>query len=141
MKNLRGRPRKTLDDLPEGWEAKLREMGAEGMLDIDAVVYLGIGKTLFYEWVQENEYFANAIQEMRDLSETWWSSIPRKGFKGGKSKDINSNLWHLVVRNKFGDSFNKEKRIDITTGGEKLDSNKSITIEIIKDKLKDDTQG
>ena len=88
MSKQLGRPRKTLNDLPEGWQIRLREMGQEGMLDIDAIVYLGIGKQLFYQWVEENEIFSNAVQEMRDLSETWWSSIPRKGFKNGKSKDI-----------------------------------------------------
>lgn len=137
MKNPVGRPRKTLNDLPEGWEIRLREMGQEGMLDIDAIVYLGIGKQLFYQWVEENEDFSNAVQEMRELSQTWWASIPRKSFKEGKSKDVNSNLWHLVMRNKFGNEWNAEKKVDITSGGEKLDTKKNITIEIIKDKLED----
>lgn len=136
-----GRPKKTLNDLPEGWEIRLREMGQEGMLDIDAIVYLGIGKQLFYEWVETNEDFSNAVQEMRDLSHTWWSSIPRKGFKDGKSKDVNSNLWHLVMRNKFKDEWNTEKKVDITTGGEKLDSNKKIEIEIIRKKIEDEQEG
>lgn len=133
-----GRPRKTLADLPEGWEIRLREMGEEGMLDIDAIVYLGIGKQLFYQWVEENEVFSNAVQEMRDLSQTWWASIPRKGFKEGRSKELNSNLWHLVMRNKFGNEWNVEKKVDITTGGEKIDSNKKIEIEIIKTKIEKD---
>ena len=137
MKNPVGRPKKTLDDLPKGWEIKLREMGEEGMLDIDAVVYLGIGKQLFYQWVEENDYFSHAVQEMRDLSQTWWASIPRKGFKEGRSKELNSNLWHLVMRNKFGNEWNAEKKVDITTGGEKLDSNKKIEIEIIRQKIQD----
>lgn len=136
-----GRPKKTLNDLPDGWEIRLREMGQEGMLDIDAIVYLGIGKQLFYEWVETNEDFSNAVQEMRDLSHTWWSSIPRKGFKDGKSKDVNSNLWHLVMRNKFKDEWNTEKKVDITTGGEKLDSNKKIEIEIIRKKIEDEQEG
>ena len=53
MSKQLGRPRKTLNDLPEGWEIRLREMGQEGMFDIDAIVYLGIGKQLFYQWVEE----------------------------------------------------------------------------------------
>lgn len=140
MENKRpvGRPPKTLKDLPQGWELKLKEMGAEGMLDIDAIVYLGISKETFYEFVKEYPDFTNAVQEMRNLSHTWWASIPRKGFKDGKSKDLNSNLWHLVMRNKFKDEWNTEKKVDITTGGEKIDSNKKIEIEIIRNKEKDE---
>jgi len=133
-----GRPRKTLNDLPEGWQLRLKEMGAEGMLDIDAIVYLGISKETFYEFLGEYLEFTDAVNEMRNLSQTWWASIPRKGFKDGKSKDLNSNLWHLVMRNKFKDEWNTEKKVDITTGGDKIDSTKKIEIEIIKTKLEDD---
>ena len=100
-KNPMGRPPKTLKDLPENWETKMIEMGNEGMFDIDAIVWLGIGSQLFYKWVDENKHFSNTINEMRQLSHTWWASIPRKGFKEGKSKDLNSNLWSLIMRNKF----------------------------------------
>jgi hypothetical protein len=110
-------------------------MGNEGMFDIDAIVYLGIGSELFYKWVNENEQFSKTIKEMRELSHTWWASIPRKGFKDGKSKDLNSNLWSLIMRNKFKDQWNVEKKVDITSGGEKIDSPKKIEIEIIKNKL------
>jgi len=133
-----GRPRKTLNDLPEGWQLRLKEMGAEGMLDIDAIVYLGISKETFYVMLEEYTEFSDAVNEMRNLSQTWWASIPRKGFKDGKSKDLNSNLWHLVMRNKFKDEWNTEKKVDITTGGDKIDSTKKIEIEIIKTKLEDD---
>lgn len=132
-----GRPKKTLNDLPPGWKTKLREMGQEGMLDIDAIVYLGISRETFYEFLKEYEDFTNTVNEMRDLSHTWWASIPRKGFKDGKSKDVNSNLWHLVMRNKFKEEWNTEKRVDLTTGGEKIDGNKKIEIEIIRNKEKD----
>ena len=132
-----GRPKKTLNDLPPGWKTKLREMGEEGMLDIDAIVYLGISRETFYEFLKEYEDFTNTVNEMRDLSHTWWASIPRKGFKDGKSKDVNSNLWHLVMRNKFKEEWNTEKRVDLTTGGEKIDGNKKIEIEIIRNKEKD----
>ena len=140
MENKRpvGRPKKTLNDLPVGWQIRLREMGQEGMLDIDAIVYLGISRETFYEFLNEYEEFTNTVQEMRDLSHTWWASIPRKGFKDGKSKELNSNLWHLVMRNKFKDEWNTEKKVDITSGGDKLDSNKKIEIEIIRNKEKDE---
>lgn len=133
-----GRPRKTLNDLPIGWETKLIEMGQEGMLDIDAIVYLGISKETFYEFLEEYPNFTDTISRMRNASHTWWASIPRKGFKDGKSKDVNSNLWALVMRNKFKDEWNTEKKVDITSGGEKIDGNKKIEIEIIRNKEKEE---
>lgn len=132
-----GRPKKTLNDLPLGWETKLIEMGQEGMLDIDAIVYLGISKETFYEFLDEYPIFTDTVSRMRNASHTWWASIPRKGFKDGKSKEVNSNLWALVMRNKFKDEWNAEKKVDITTGGDKIDSNKKIEIEIIRQKEKD----
>jgi len=137
MENNRpvGRPRKTLNDLPNGWQIRLVEMGREGMLDIDAIVYLGISKETFYDFLKDFPEFTDTVQEMRNLSQTWWASIPRKSFKDGKSKEINSNLWHLVMRNKFKDEWNTEKKVDLTSGGEKIDSTKKIEIEIIKSKI------
>ncbi len=127
-----GRPKKTLNDLPIGWKTRLIEMGQEGMLDIDAIVYLGISKETFYEFLDEYPIFTDTVSRMRNASHTWWASIPRKGFKDGKSKEVNSNLWALVMRNKFKDEWNHaEQKVDITTQGDKLDS-KKIEIEIVK---------
>jgi hypothetical protein len=39
------------------------------------------------------------------------------------------------MRNRFKDDWNTEKKVDITTGGDKIDSNKKIEIEIIKSKI------
>jgi len=130
-----GRPKKKLSDFPKGWELKLLEMGREGMMDVDARVYLGVAKDTFYRLMDEEPYFLETVSAMREASHTWWASIPRKGFKDGTSKNLNSNLYSLVMRNKFGDEWNTEKRVDITSGGEKIDSNKKIEIEIIKSKL------
>jgi hypothetical protein len=66
------------------------------------------------------------------------SKMYQTGFKDGKSKDLNSNLWSLIMRNKFKDQWNVEKKVDITSGGEKIDSPKKIEIEIIKNKLDDE---
>jgi hypothetical protein len=39
------------------------------------------------------------------------------------------------MRNRFKDEWNAEKKVDITTGGDKLDSNNKIQIEILKTKI------
>jgi hypothetical protein len=69
---------------------------------------------------------------MRTLSHAWWVSISRNSFASGTSKQVNSQLYSLILRNRFKDEWNAENKIDITTQGEKIDSNKKIEIEIIK---------
>jgi hypothetical protein len=70
---------------------------------------------------------------MRSLSHAWWARLPRQAFGSGTSKQMNSNLYALVMRNRFKDEWNHaENKVDITTQGDKIDSNKKIEIEIIK---------
>lgn len=137
MKNTNpvGRPHKTLNDLPTNWKLICIEMGQEGHFDVDLRVKLGITKETFYSLLEHEPEFYETVQEFRELSHTWWSSIPRKGFKNGESKNLNSNLYSLIMRNRFKDDWNVEKKVDITTGGDKLDSNNKIQIEILKTKL------
>lgn len=130
-----GRPKIKLSDLPHNWKLMCVEMGKEGMFDVDLRVGLGINKETFYRLLEEEPEFSEAVSEFRELSHTWWSSIPRKGFKNGESKNLNSNLYSLIMRNRFKDEWNVEKKVDITTGGDKLDSNNKIQIEILKTKI------
>jgi hypothetical protein len=133
-----GRPLKNLNDLPQNWKLICQEMGQEGMFDVDLRVKLGITKDTFYSLLQNEPEFSEAVSEFRELSHTWWSSIPRKGFKNGESKNLNSNLYSLIMRNRFKDEWNAEKKVDITTGGDKLDSNNKIQIEILKTKIEEE---
>ena len=132
-----GRPRTTLKDLPTNWKLITQEMGREGHFDVDLRVRLGISKEAFYTLMEHEPEFQETVNEFRELSQHWWNSIPKKGFKDGTSKNLNSNLYSLIMRNRFKDDWNVEKKVDITTGGEKIDSNKKIEIEIIKTKLED----
>jgi hypothetical protein len=113
-------------------------MGREGHFDVDLRVRLGITKETFYQLMENQPEFNEAVNEFRELSQNWWNSIPKKSFKDGSSKNINSNLYSLIMRNRFKDDWNAEKKVDITTGGEKIDSTKKIEIEIIKTKLNED---
>jgi len=130
-----GRPKKTLNDLPKNWKLMCQEMGREGHFDVDLRVALGITKETFYSLYENEQEFYEAVNEFRELSHNWWNSIPRKGFKNGESKNLNSNLYSLIMRNRFKDDWNASSNVDITTGGDKLESNKKIEIEIIKKTL------
>ena len=127
-----GRPRISVDQFPEGWKEELLNMGREGQLDIDAKVYLNISNETFSRLLEREPEFLETISMMRQLSHVWWARLPRQAFGAGTSKQMNSNLYALVMRNKFKDEWNHaEQKVDITTQGDKLDS-KKIEIEIVK---------
>jgi hypothetical protein len=140
MENNRsvGRPKKTLADLPTNWELTLYELGSQGKFDMDAKVSLGISNDLFERLMNEEPKFSEAISKMRQLSETWWTSISIKAFQNGTSKNVNSNLYALMMRNAFKNNWNTTSNVDITSGGEKIDSTKKIEIEIVRNKIEKD---
>jgi hypothetical protein len=77
---------------------------------------------------------------MRTLSHVWWINISRDSFASGTSKQVNSQLYSLILRNRFKDEWNHaESKVDITTQGEKIDSNKKIEVEILTKQIKDKT--
>jgi hypothetical protein len=138
MKNPVGRPRKTLNDLPNNWQLTLDELGRRGRFDMDAKVALGLSNDTFDRLLEDEPEFLEAVSRMRQFSETWWTSISIKSFEQGSSKNINSNLYALMLRNAFKRNWNEaQTKVDITTGGDKIDGNKKIEIEIIKTKIED----
>jgi len=127
-----GRPRITIDEFPKDWKTELIKMGEQGMLDVDIRVYLNISTETFYRLLERESEFLEIVSRMRELSHIWWINISRNSFANGTSKQVNSQLYSLIMRNRFKDEWNAENKVDITTGGEKIDSNKKIEIEIIR---------
>lgn len=132
-----GRPRLTLDEFPKGWKEELLRMGAEGMLDVDIKVYLNISNDTFVRLLVDEPQFLEIVSQARQLSHSWWVAISRNSFASGTSKQVNSQLYSLILRNRFKDEWNAENKVDITSGGEKIDSNKKIEIEIVKKIIED----
>lgn len=127
-----GRPRLTLDEFPKNWKEELARMGADGMLDVDIKVYLNISNDTFARLLVDEPQFLEVVSQARQLSHAWWVSISRNSFASGTSKQVNSQLYSLILRNRFKDEWNAENKVDITSGGEKIDSNKKIEIEIVR---------
>lgn len=127
-----GRPLLTLEQFPKGWKEELIKMGNEGKLDVDVKAYLNISNETFARLLEREPEFLEIVSQMRTLSHVWWINISRNSFATGTSKQVNSQLYSLILRNRFKDEWNAESKVDITTGGEKIDSNKKIEVEIIK---------
>jgi hypothetical protein len=83
--------------------------------------------------LKEDPEFKRTMELMKQHSEIWWVNVSRNAFREERSKQINSNLYQLVMRNAFKDSWNEaQTKVDITTQGEKVDSAKKFEIEIVK---------
>ena len=127
-----GRPLLTLDQFPKDWKTELIKMGEQGKLDVDIKAYLNISNDTFTRLLNDEPEFSEIVSRMRTLSHVWWINISRDSFASGTSKQVNSQLYSLILRNRFKDEWNAESKIDITTQGEKIDSNKKIEVEIIR---------
>jgi hypothetical protein len=132
-----GRPLITLDDLPKGWDKKLITMGKEGKFDVHVRTYLNITNDTFYRLLDDEPKFLETVNRMRELSQEWWVNLPIESFSKGDSKNMNSQLYSLIMRNRFQGWNDSLTKIDITTQGEKIDKQK-IEIEIIKKTLEND---
>lgn len=132
-----GRPLITLEDLPKGWEKKLILMGKEGKFDVHVRTYLNMATDTFYRLLEDEPKFLEIVNRMRELSQEWWVNLPIESFSKGDSKNMNSQLYSLIMRNRFQGWNDSLTKIDITTQGEKIDKQK-IEIEIIKKTLEND---
>jgi hypothetical protein len=132
-----GRPLITLEDLPKGWDKKLITMGKEGKFDVHVRTYLNMATDTFYRLLEDEPKFLEIVNRMRELSQEWWVNLPIESFSKGDSKNMNSQLYSLIMRNRFQGWNDSLTKIDITTQGEKIDKQK-IEIEIIKKTLEND---
>lgn len=94
-----GRPKDSLDRLPKGWQAKMKELARDGASDIELRVELGISDALWYRWIDEDEEFSGAVKECKQLCQMWWERTGRK-MAGGEA-DGNATVWIFNMKNRF----------------------------------------
>lgn len=94
-----GRPKKTLDDLPEGWKDKMLEIGMDGGSEIEMRVMLGIAEGLWYRLKKEEPEFSQAVKRSKDLCQLWWERHGRKMATG--EKEGNPTVWIFNMKNRF----------------------------------------
>jgi hypothetical protein len=124
--------------IPENYKQELIEMGKEGKSQSHFIVYLNIARPSYYKLLEIDPEFKNIIAQAREYSKLWWFERARDGFENGTSKNINGQLWSLMVRNMFPDDYVDKKEVDVSTQGQPIKDNK-IEIEIIKKVIDEDT--
>jgi hypothetical protein len=132
-KRGRGRPRLETT-MPPQWYEIIVESGRDGKHITDFLIKLGISWEGHYELLKRNSKYSEAFNEYNKLCEQWWYSKAHESVEKGESNKFNQRLWLQIVKNKFRDNWKDEKQVDVTTKGDKVTQDKSITIEIVNSK-------
>jgi len=112
-KGVGGRPRTTLDVLPDNWEEIMLECGKNGGSEVEMRVLLGVGETAFYTLCSDYPEFSRTRKRAKDLCEVWWE---RRGRKMAEGDDGNPTVWIFNMKNRFG--WRDKQEIDQTVKGE-----------------------
>ena len=122
--NEEGRPKKELNELPDGWYNDIIALYKEGAsnVEVKALIYSWLGSfsnDLWDRWIKEEAEFSETITVGRIISEAWWH---QKGRKSLENKEFNYTGWYMQMKNRFG----WRDRQDITS------DNEPINIPLIK---------
>lgn len=127
-----GRPRLEYTMTPM-WKEIMMEAGKNGHHITQFLIDLGISWEGHHALLKRNKEYSEAFQEYQKLCEQWWFDRARSAMEETEGAGFNTRLWQVIMTNKFRENWKSERQIDITSGGEKLESTPSpIQIEIIK---------
>ena len=143
-KKPNGRPRKTLEALiwrgiiPTTWKEDILQMGREGKNKLHFANYLGITRDLLYRLMDREPEFSGTIKLALEYSQEWWVNKVREGFENDKSNKMNAQLWKHYMANVYRDDWKTEQSIDITSGGDKINPDNKIIVDIVLPKKEDE---
>lgn len=146
-KNPKGRPRKTMEALvsrgliPETWKEDILQLGREGKNKLHFANFLGITRNTLYKIQDRDPDFLHTINLALEYSQEWWINKVREGFENDRSGKMNSTLWKYYMENVYRKDWKTESSIDLTSGGEKINPDNNIIVEIIQPKKLDEPEG
>lgn len=94
-----GRPRTTLDDLPEGWKELMMAEAQQGASQVTLMVKLGVGATAFNTLLDDYEEFRQTYEACRMLAQHWHETVGRNMMVGANG---NAVAWKFAMQNQFG---------------------------------------
>jgi hypothetical protein len=133
-KRGKGRPR-IETRLNPMWKEIILEKGRQGKHITAFLIELGISWEGHYALIKRNRDYSETFNEYQRLCEDWWYNKMHESVVKGESNRFNQRLFAIIMKNKFRDNWSDEKKIDITTQGEKINQDNKIQIEILKTKI------
>jgi hypothetical protein len=129
-----GRPRIESYINPE-WKSIILDAGREGKHITQFLIELGLSFQSHRNLLSRSKEYRLVFDEYQKLCEHWWYERMYESIVKGESNKFNQRLWTIIMKNKFKENWTDEKQIDITSMGEKLNTDNKINIEIIKSKI------
>lgn len=93
------RPKKTLNDLPKGWQQTIIDIMSQGGSKVEVKAKLSISNDLFERLVDEEPLFSDTVKKGEQLSQAWWEQKARLNLE---NRDFNATLWYMNMKNRFG---------------------------------------
>ena len=135
-----GRPKIRIEDLvkkglwPEDWKEVILQMGREGAQHTHIMERFDLARETYYKLINRDTEFRDTVNKAQTYAQNYWMKFMEEAFIKGDSKSINSNLWSLVMRNKFKEDWSEKKEIDLTTQGDKIKNDNDIVVKVIPPK-------
>lgn len=103
-KNKGGRPKTTIEALPDNWRESILNMMAQGMSDVEVRANLCLSTGTFnhriwYALQERDKEFCETIQIGRILCQAWWERVGREGLK---EQVFQTGCWYANMKNRFG---------------------------------------
>ena len=136
----RGRPRveNTINPM---WKEIMLEAGKEGKHLTEVLTILNISWNGHYTLLSRNKEYSQAYSEFLKLAETFWFNLAYESMVENNGIGFNTKLWETIMKNRFKENWKTERQIDVTSMGQKLESDKNITIEIVRNNLGEKDNG
>lgn len=105
-----GRPRTTIDDLPEGWRGVILDCGQSGGSEVKMRCLIGIGDSAWYTLLEDSEEFRQTVKTAKGLCQVWWEDL---GQNMAMTGDGNPTSWIFNMKNRF--SWHDKQQVDHTS--------------------------
>jgi hypothetical protein len=107
-----GRPRTTIDKLPEDWKQRLFAAANEGASKLEMMLAVGVGDSAWDTLQQDNDDFRLSVQRAKHLSQVWWEKKGRELTENGSAV-----TWKFNMQNRFGWSEKSDTTLSGPGGG------------------------
>ena len=105
-----GRPRTTVDDLPQDWKQIIMDCGQEGGSAVEMRCLLALGESAWGTLLEDSADFRRTVKSGQDLCQVWWE---RQGRKMTTGADGNATVWIFNMKNRF--SWHDKQQLDHTS--------------------------
>ncbi len=95
--NKVGRPRTSVDKLPDNWKELLLEVADNGGSQLEMQVRLGLGSSGWYTLLEDSEEFRDSVDMAKQRAQIWWEAKGRELTHNGSAV-----AWKFNMQNRFG---------------------------------------